>query len=225
GTSAATSSLVHVGLPGSIEQGGALCVGGTTELGAGTGNVMLAGAGNDFVGAVDITGSTVAITDANALTLGTVTAGQLAATSTGRLDLGSTTVTGSLVARSNGGAIEQSGALQVGGTSELDAGTGDITLANAGNDFVGAVDATGGAISLRDVNDLTVASLAHGANRAVTLVAGGALDLGGAAVDTGSADLRLESGAVLSTTAALGGANVTLRGDDGIVLGADVAAT
>src|SRR5690606_16608750 len=204
--STVTGSLVARSNGGAIEQSGALQVGGTSTLDAGTGDITLANAGNDFGGAVDITGGAVAITDSNELSLGTVSAGQLAATSTGYLDLGNSTVTGSLVARSNGGAIEQSGALQVGGTSTLDAGTGDITLANAGNDFVGAVDATGGAISLRDVNDLTVASLAHGANRAVTLVAGGALDLGGAAVDTGSADLRLESGALLSTTAALGGA-------------------
>src|SRR3546814_3930495 len=78
-----------------------------SELDAGTGDVALAHAGNDFVGAVDITGGTVAITDANALTLGTVSAGQLTATSTGRLDLGSTDVSGALVAHSNGGAIEQ----------------------------------------------------------------------------------------------------------------------
>src|SRR3546814_8769964 len=111
-------------------------------------------------------------------------------------------------------------------TTELDASTGDVTLANAGNDFGGAVDVTGGAISLRDMNDLTVASLANGANQAVTLVAGGALDLvGGAAIDTGTADLALQSGAMLTTTSSLGGANVTLRGDDGIALGADVTAT
>src|SRR3546814_8930481 len=97
----------------------ALLVGGTTALDAGTGNVTLANAGNDFVGAVDIVGGAIQITDANALTLGTVTAGQLTATSTGDLDLGTTDVSGTLVAHSNGGAIVQGGALQVGGTTEL----------------------------------------------------------------------------------------------------------
>src|SRR3546814_1370423 len=138
------------------------------------------------------------------------------------LDLGTTDVAGALVAHSNGGAIEQGGALFVGGTTELDAGTGDVTLANAGNDFGGAVDVTGGAISLRDMNTLTVASLANGANQAVTLVAGGALNLGGTAIDTGTANLALQSGALLTTTASLGGANVSLQGDGGIALGADV---
>src|SRR3546814_10471905 len=186
---------------GGIAQSGAFNVGGVATFDAGTGNVTLANAGNDFAGAVDITGNAVAITDANALTLGTVTADQLTATSTGRLDLGTTDVSGALLATSNGGAIEQGGALQVGGTTELDASTGDVTLANAGNDFGGAVDVTGGAISLRDMNDLTVASLANGANQEVTLVAGGALDLvGGAAIDKGTADLALQWGAMMTTT-------------------------
>src|SRR3546814_11433326 len=75
------------------------------------------------------------------------------------------------------------------------------------------------------MNDLTVASLANGANQAVTLAAGGALNLDGSAIDTGTADLSLQSGALLTTTAALGGANGSLRGAAGNVLGADVTET
>src|SRR3546814_12538544 len=75
------------------------------------------------------------------------------------------------------------------------------------------------------MNALTVASLANGANQAVTLAAGGALNLGGIAIDTGAADLALQSGALLTPTANLGGANVSLQGDGGISLGADVTAT
>src|SRR3546814_12202928 len=74
------------------------------------------------------------------------------------------------------------------------------------------------------MNALTVASLANGANRAVTLVAGGALNLGGTAIDTGTANLALQSGALLTTTASLGGANVTLQGDGGIPWGPGVTA-
>src|SRR3546814_4121875 len=77
---------------------------GSSEL---TGDVVLSNAGNDFVGTVGITGGSVAIVDANGLTLGTVTADQLTATSTGQLDLGTTEVSGALVAHSNGGAIVQ----------------------------------------------------------------------------------------------------------------------
>src|SRR3546814_2985542 len=115
------------------------------------------------------------ITDASALTLGTVTARQLTATSTGALDLGTTDVSGALVAHSNGGAIVQGGALQVGGTTELDAGTGNVTLANAGNDFVGAVDIVGGAIQITDANALTLGTVTAGQ---LTATSTGDLDLG-----------------------------------------------
>src|SRR3546814_19580010 len=105
---------------------------------------MLADAGNDFVGTVDIIGGTVAITDANALTLGTVAAGQLTATSVGRLDLGTTDVSGALVAPSSRGAVEQGGALRVGGAAELAAGTGAVVRSHAGPHFVCTVGHTCG---------------------------------------------------------------------------------
>src|SRR3546814_13699563 len=102
-------------------------------------------------------------------------AGQLAATSTGALDLGITDVSGDLVAHSNGGAIGQGGALLVGGTTALDAGTGNVTLANAGNDFVGAVDIVGGAIQITDANALTLGTVTAGQ---LTATSTGALALG-----------------------------------------------
>src|SRR3546814_14514026 len=87
---------------GAIGQGGALLVGGTTALDAGTGNVTLANAGNDFVGAVDIVGGAIQITDANAPTLGTVPAGPFTAPITGALALGSPAVSAPSLARHNG---------------------------------------------------------------------------------------------------------------------------
>src|SRR3546814_16703158 len=75
------------------------------------------------------------------------------------------------------------------------------------------------------MNALTVASLANGANQAVTLAAGGALNLGGIAIDTAAAALALQSGALLTTTANLGRAHVGLQRDRGISLSADVTAT
>src|SRR5690606_4017806 len=47
---------------------------------AGTGNISLSNAGNDFTGTVDLRGGAVAITDANVLTLGQVDATSLHAT-------------------------------------------------------------------------------------------------------------------------------------------------
>lgn len=198
---------------------------GSAAFDAGTYAITLNDAGNDFVGAMDVTGGAVSITDSNALILGTVMTGGLTVTSVGTLGIGAGTVTGNLVAASNGGAITQGGALQVGGATMLDAGDGDVTLGNAGNDFGGAVDVTGGAIALRDANNLKVTSLAAGANKPVSLVAEGALDFGVMAIDTGTAALTLHSGATLATVANLNGGNVTLSGDGGLSLGASVTAS
>jgi hypothetical protein len=57
--------------------------------------ITLGNAGNDFVGAVGLSGSNVSIVDVNALTLGTVnTAGNLTLNSNGALNLGTSTVGG-----------------------------------------------------------------------------------------------------------------------------------
>jgi hypothetical protein len=149
----------------------------------------------------------LAITDSGALTLGTLATGNLTATSSGALNLGSGTVNGALVATSNGGAIGQSttNPLAVSGTSALDAGSGSIALTNAGNDFGQAVSATGRGIALADANALTIGALTLGSNSALSLIAGGALSLPAIAIDTGTADLTLHSGGVLTTAAALSG--------------------
>src|SRR3546814_19913930 len=91
---------------GGIANSGAFNVGGVATFDAGTGNVTLATAGNDFAGAVDIPGNAVAIPDANALTLGTVTADQLTATRTARMDLGTTAVSGALLATAAKSAVK-----------------------------------------------------------------------------------------------------------------------
>ena len=179
----------------------------------------MANAGNDFGGAVSLTGGTTQITDQNALTLGTLSTGALTAISGGALNLGSGSIGGALVA-TGAGDITQSGALSVTGTSSLDAGSGAITLANAGNDFGGAVTATGQGVSLEDIGDLTIASLNSGTNATVSLTAGGALTLPASSIATGTADLTLAAnGGSLLVPGALSGANVTLIGRDGISLG------
>ncbi|MGN6227657.1 MAG: beta strand repeat-containing protein, partial [Dyella sp.] len=155
----------------------------------------------------------------NALTLGTLSTGALTAISGGALNLGSGSIGGALVA-TGAGDITQSGALSVTGTSSLDAGSGAITLTHAGNDFGGAVTATGQGVSLEDIGDLTIASLNSGTNATVSLTAGGALTLPASTIATGTADLTLAAnGGSLLVPGALSGANVTLIGRDGISLG------
>ena len=162
GSGTVAGALVVDSNGGAITQSGALSVGGTGTIDAGTAAIALSDAGNDFAGTVSLAGGAVAINDANALSLGTLAVGSLEATSRGALDLGSGTVSGVLVAGSNGGAITQSGALLVGGTGTIDADSGAVTLAHAGNDFGGAVSLTGGAVSIRDANTLTLGAVDAG---------------------------------------------------------------
>lgn len=216
-----------------LTQSGALAVGGATNLDAGGAAITLAHAGNDFGGTVTVGGGTVSLADANGLSVaGTATGAlSLAGTNvtvnhTGALNLGPATVTGNLVVTTGSAAVAQSGALSVAGTANVNAGSGNVTLAHGSNDFGGVLTVSGGAIAVSDANNLSVAAT-PGANQALSLSAGGSLTLlNGGAIDTGSADLALASGAGLSTAAALRGANVTLNGGaGGMTLNDDVTAS
>jgi filamentous hemagglutinin family protein len=186
-----TTGNVSITTPGPISQGAALTVGGnltvnnaaaisqsapitvsgTSSFSAGANPITLTNAGNDFVGAVSLTGGTTAITDANALTFGTLSTGGLTTINTGALNLGTGMVSGALTSTSNGGAVSQSGPLTVTGAANVQAGAGSITLANASNDFVGAVTAGGTGISFTDVNAFTPAIINAGTG-SVMLTAG-----------------------------------------------------
>ncbi len=139
-----------------VQSAGALAVSGIGNVNAGSGAITLSGAGNNFGQAVSLTGGTTAITDSGALTLGTLATGNLNATSNGALNLGGGTVAGTLDASSNGGAITQGNALAVTGVVDVDAGTGSITLENAGNDFGSSVALSGGNVRIVDINALTL---------------------------------------------------------------------
>src|SRR5205807_10294048 len=57
---------------GAVSQTGAVTVGSVTTINAAAQTIALTNAGNDFAGAVNVTGGTTSITDSNALTFGTV---------------------------------------------------------------------------------------------------------------------------------------------------------
>jgi len=76
--------------------------------------------------------------------------------SNGPLSLGSVTVGGDLGVTTNGGAITQTGPLDVTGTTGLNAGGGDITLSNPGNLFGGAVTLTGGDVIIATSAEVTL---------------------------------------------------------------------
>jgi len=200
---------------GAISQGGALSVSGNSTINGGSGAITLANAGNAFGGSVNLTGGATQITDGSALNLGTLSTGDLTAISTGNLNLGSGSIGGNLAATSNGGAISQTGALTVAGTTMLNGGNGSVTLTNSGNVFTNAVTATGAGVSLNDTGDLTVASLTDNANGSVNLTAGGTLTTYG--ISAGSGDIALASnGGTLSTGGAISGGNIALTGLSGI---------
>lgn len=211
---------------GEVEQSGAWIVSGITTLDAQSGDISLADAGNDFEGVVNLAGGNVVISDSNALMLGTLEIGSLTATSQGALELGSGSIAGVLDANSNGGGISQNGAIVVAGTTTLNAGSGAITLMEAGNDFQGALSLTGGSIAVNAMNDLMIETLSYNADGAVSLVAGRQLTLAAADIDTGAAALTLASnGGALQTTGTLRGSTISLTGASSLSLAHDVTAS
>ncbi|HEY0198066.1 MAG TPA: filamentous hemagglutinin N-terminal domain-containing protein [Rhodanobacter sp.] len=216
---------------GAISQSGAFSVTGASSLDAGAGDIKLSNVGNDFGGTVTATGGNVTLRDINALTAilaaggsGDLTAGGTLTVSgstggnltthAGTTSFGALTVGGNLSATA-GGAITQVGALGITGNSLLDAGTNAITLSNMGNDFTGTVTATGGNVTLRDVNALNAILAAGGSGN---LTAGGTLTVSGStggnlAIDAGATsfgattvggNLSATAGGAITQTGALG---------------------
>ncbi|WP_038219379.1 hypothetical protein, partial [Xanthomonas maliensis] len=182
-----------------------LTVNGTSNLNAGTGAITLNTGSNDFQQTVSlVAGDMTQITDRGALTLGTLSTGTLLVVSDGALNLGSGTVNGAFGALSNNGAITQTGGLTVVGNSNIQAGSGAITLTHGSNDFRAGMILDGTGISVVNAGDLVVSSLTNGANGAIALTAGGALNVVTPSLDTGSGDLTLiANGGALNTTGTL----------------------
>jgi hypothetical protein len=85
---------------------------------------------------------------------------------------------------------------------------------NSGSLSASTVDGVGGAVDVRSFNRLDLSSLSAGADKNVTLVADYGLTLtSGVSINTGTADLTLESRlGILATQAELKGRNITLSG-------------
>ncbi len=160
GTGSLQISGSGISQSGALTQAGA----GAVSFNAGGNDLIVNNTDNDFLGAVSLTASgahNVAITDKNALTLGTSASGQgFTVKAGGAVSLGQTTVAQNLIVNA-GADISQTGILTVSGTS-LFKSTGtnaNIALASFKNDFGGAVSFEG---SLNDVelrNASTNASL------------------------------------------------------------------
>ncbi|HEX7220161.1 MAG TPA: hypothetical protein VF280_13190, partial [Burkholderiales bacterium] len=223
---------------------GTITATGAATASAGTGDISLGSATNDF-SSISATGGNINVVDANALTASATASGTLTLDASGVLSTGgalsgtdvslvgdggislghNVTATGTLALTSTNNAINQTaGTISTTGATTASAGTGNITLSQSTNNF-SALNLSGGAIDVEDANSMTVSALASGTNQAVSLVAGGTLTLPATAINTGTADLALASnGGALSTAAALSGNNLSLTASGGLNLAHNVTA-
>ena len=132
-------------------------------------NITLNNAGNNFSTLAVSSGNNVTLVDANTL------------------DLGASTISGTLSITTSGG-ITDSGNLLVAGTTTLAAGaTNDITLDSAGNNFSTVAITSGRNVALQDVNALDLgASTVSGTMNVTT---GGAITDSGNVVVAGTTTL------------------------------------
>ncbi|BFU94970.1 MAG: hypothetical protein NTNFB02_16920 [Nitrospira sp.] len=186
------SGTLNVTTNGALTQSGAVTVAGTTTLAAGTANnITLNNAGNNFSTVGITSGNNVALTDSNAL------------------DLGASTISGTLSVTTNG-ALTQSGAVTVAGITTLAAGAANnITLNNAGNNFSTVGITSGNNVALTDSNALNLA--ASTVSGALTVTAGGAISQTGALNVAGTANFDTTAAATLGSVSLTNSTALTLN--------------
>lgn len=201
--------------------------------GTGVTSIKQLGTGSTTINAgMTVTGDTVQLeTGAPTSTLvsnGAIVAGSGGATLTvpGGITVNGITSSGVLSMTSTNTPITQSGSnpIVVTGATTVSAGTGDIVLTTAGNNF-SSISLSGGSVQVKDANALNVTSLTNGSNKKVMLVAGGALTLPVTVINTGTDDLELGSGTTLTPQNHVIGTNVKLVGTAGVNVEFDVTAS
>ncbi|WP_338846413.1 filamentous hemagglutinin N-terminal domain-containing protein [Massilia sp. W12] len=171
---------------------------GNASLNAGSNAITLTQA-NDFT-QLEAKGGALQITDVNALSISATASGD-ASINSAALQLGASSINGALNVNANG-EVTQDGALKVGGASRILAGGNAVTLADAENEFKGAVSVSN-----------------SGANNAISLGNKAALQLG--AVQT-EGNLTVSAQGVSQTADGLSVAGVSSisGGNSAIVLDA-----
>ena len=213
GVGNAAASLNVMTTNDAVTQTGAVMVSGTTVIAAGAGNVTLDSAGNQLTGSISSTGTgAVVIRNDIATELGAIGAA------------GAGNAAASLSVTTTDDAVTQTGAAMVSGATTVNAGAGNVTLNNPGNDF-SSITLTGAGLTVFDSNALNVTSMTAGIDKNVDIQANGALTLPTAGINTGAADLWLASGATLTTQGELSGNNITLQANGPLTLANNVTAT
>ncbi|MCW9015040.1 MAG: filamentous hemagglutinin N-terminal domain-containing protein [Gammaproteobacteria bacterium] len=199
GSSSVTGNLLLIS-GGAITQSGSLDIGGLTTVSAAGYDVDLDDLGNDFNG-VSINAANVSLRDSN------------------ELSLGISSITGNLLLTS-GGAITQSGSVDVSGLTTVSAAGYDVTLDDPGNDFTG-VSIHAANVSLRDSNELSLGTSSITGN--LLLTSGGAVTQSNAiqvngltTVSAAGYDITLDAMGNDFNSVTISGANATLRDDDNI---------
>ena len=173
------NGYLDVGTNGAITQSGSLHVAGVTTLAAGAANdITLADVTNTLTSVGIVSGNNVILRDADAL------------------DLAASTISGNLDV-ATGGAITQSGAVSVAGTSSFNAAANPITLGNAANDFVGAVTLTNSGandVVLSDANGLILGASTVGSG-VLTVTAVGITQIGPITQAAGAGAVTFNGGA------------------------------
>ncbi|MDX1901184.1 MAG: hypothetical protein SFW66_04150 [Gammaproteobacteria bacterium] len=147
------SGTFGVTTSGAITQSGTLTITGVTTLAAGSGNNITLNTGTNNFSTVAITsGNNVSFTDTNAVILG-------ASTVSGSYDV------------ITSGAITQSAAQTVTGTSSFTAGANAITLTTATNAFTGAVSlSNSGANNVALTNNIALSLAASSVGQNLTII-------------------------------------------------------
>jgi hypothetical protein len=208
---------------GSIDLGTAFITGGDLTL-VSRDDMNLGGA--NISGDLNMTSTAGNVSFGGATVSGDLTA----ATQGGNVDLGNAAVLGNLDVQTRGGNIVQSAtsgaSLSVAGTSNLNAGTGNITLPNLPNRFADAITLQAANVELVATHGLILANSTVTGTLSVTAATGnitqtGALNVTGAATLTATqGDVVLEQANVFAQPVVVDAVNATIYSAAPLVLGA-----
>ena len=200
------------------------------------GDLTLESLGNMSLGGANITGSLNMTSTQGTVSFGQASVtGDLTATTNGRqVDLGSANVGGSLNVQTNGGNVVQqaptnstpNAALHVTGTTNINAGTGNVTLPNIPNQFGAAISLQANDVQLVGSNNLILGPSTITGNAQVTAATGNItqtapLSVAGTSTLTATlGDVTLDQANTLTQTVTVSAMNATLNTNTALALGA-----
>jgi hypothetical protein len=186
------------------------------------------------LGGANITGSLNMSSTQGTVSFGqaTVTGNLIADTQGQQVDLGSANVGGNLLVQTQGGNVVQTttanSALRIAGSSTLNTGTGNVTLPNVPNQFVGPVSMQANDVQLVGSNGLILGNSTITGQLSVTAVTGSVtqspnalLNVSGQSLFSATqGDVMLNNANTLTQTVSVQAVNASLRTTSALNLGA-----